>query len=108
MKDIVIYKTFKYPDTIEECNSIKCEDCIKIKCGRNLLHKDIREGKYNQEVFFVNNYSKKEARKIIIDYIQNKGVTDLGDLINLSHIDLRLAVEIIDELKEEGKIKWRK
>ncbi len=104
MKYIAIYKTFQYPDSLEECKSINCNICIKLKCGRNTFKKDIKDGKYKQEEIVINDYTKEEAKKLIIKYMKENKKADTEILMTKLHIDLPLLIDILDELKKEGKI----
>lgn len=56
------------------------------------------------EVVIVEEIGHDEARRRILNYIETHDEADTEDLMKNLRIDLALLVEILDELKKEGKI----
>ncbi|RJS82459.1 hypothetical protein CW713_05065 [Methanophagales archaeon] len=57
------------------------------------------------EIVIVEEMSKKEAKQKVIDYMRAHKTSDIAELHKDIRCDIRLLVDIIDELREEGKIK---
>lgn len=57
-----------------------------------------------QKFVVIKELTHEQAKKIVEDYISDKGRADTEELMDLG-IDLKLLVAILDELKEEGKIR---
>ena len=57
-----------------------------------------------QKFVVIKELTREQASKIVQDYIHNKGRADTEELMDLG-IELKLLVGILDELKNEGKIK---
>jgi len=57
------------------------------------------------EIVLVEEMSKETAKEKLLDYIRGHKKTDIVELHKNIHCDIRLLVEIIDELRIEGKIR---
>lgn len=57
------------------------------------------------EIVLVEEMSKETAKEKLLDYIRGHKKTDIVELHKNIHCDIRLLVEIIDELRMEGKIR---
>lgn len=57
------------------------------------------------EIVLVEEMSKETAKEKLLDYIRGHKKTDIVELHKIIHCDIILLVEIIDELRMEGKIR---
>ena len=56
------------------------------------------------EVIVVEQMSKEEAKSKALEFIKEKRATDISELHKAVRCDIGILIEVIDELKEEGKI----
>jgi hypothetical protein len=56
------------------------------------------------EVIIVEEMSREEAKRKVLNYIRKHKASDIVELHKHVRCDIRLLVEIIDELQREGKI----
>jgi hypothetical protein len=56
------------------------------------------------EMVIVEEMTKEEAKQKVIDYMREHKTSDIAELHKSIGCDIKLLVEIIDELRQEGKI----
>jgi len=89
------------PDEVLE-RLVELEDKMKrIQRMQRLL---LRAGHAQQKLVIIKELSRGEAKKMVEDYIREHGKADTEELMDLG-IELKLLVEILDELKAEGKVR---
>ena len=74
---------------IYKCGCEAAGDLVAPHCS---IHGDRIEDKLNS------------LRKVVADYIDGKGVVDLAEIVEQLQIPPKLAMDICDELSNEGKI----
>ena len=57
-----------------------------------------------EEDVFVAEKESNSFKKVIADYIDDKGTVDLAEIVEQLQIPPKLAMDICDELSNEGKI----
>lgn len=85
------------------------EDFKRLEEEVNKIKTEIEQIKSNISVFspkivIIEEKSKEQAKKEVEEYFKEHGAADIEELMLNLKIDVKTLVEIIDELKEEGKI----
>jgi len=71
---------------------------------RNIASLSVIETKNIPETVIIEEMSKETARQMVLDYMREHKKSDIIELHKNIRCDIRLLVEIIDELRREGKI----
>ena len=71
---------------------------------RNMASLSVIETKTIPETVIIEEMSKETARQKVLDYMREHKKSDIIELHKNISCDIRLLVEIIDELRSEGKI----
>ena len=71
---------------------------------RNMASLSVIETKTIPETVIIEEMSKETARQKVLDYMREHKKSDIIELHKNIRCDIRLLVEIIDELRREGKI----
>ena len=71
---------------------------------RNIASLSVIEAKTIPETVIIEEMSKETARQKVLDYMREHKKSDIIELHKNIRCDIRLLLEIIDELRREGKI----
>ena len=71
---------------------------------RNMASLSVIEAKTIPETVIIEEMSKETAKQKVLDYMREHKKSDIIELHKNIRCDIRLLVEIIDELRSEGKI----
>jgi hypothetical protein len=81
------------------------DDVKEVKADMKNLREEMQELRGSvPKVVVLEEISKEEARKLVEGYFEKHGQADIEELMLNLQIPVRNIVEIIDELKNEGKL----
>jgi hypothetical protein len=82
------------------------EDLKKIVTIQNsrLLQLEQSKGNDQPKVVVLEEVSKEEGKKLVEDYFKEHGCADIEELMLNLRISVQTIVEIVDELRNEGKL----
>lgn len=86
--------------------SKEIEDLKKMIVSQNSRISDLEHIKEDNspKIVVLDEISKEEAKKLVEDYFKEHGVADIEELMINLHIPVQTLVEIIDDLRNEGKL----
>lgn len=106
LKDVLELNSHFADGTLENCK-IASNETVELFFRENLILdrlEQLESKSPDSKVVLIEEMDKQTAKKKVRDYMKKHKRADTEELMENLRMDLRLLVEIIDELKEEGKI----